>query len=620
MSQVATQLLASNAISYADGPRIRRAFAAGITKVIECQEHLNKINVFPVADGDTGTNLALTMRAIQQILLKPTSQPAGHMMMAIADAALDGARGNSGAIVAQFFQGVSDALNGAERVSALQFAQALENGDSYARDALSHPREGTVLTVMRDFSQRVKHLVTVEAITDFTSLFSDGLEHARLSLANTPNQLEELRKAGVVDAGAEGFVRFLEGIYQYILDGDIALVMTADDKDYLHEEGAHETMAGEVQDLDFRYCTECLVNGKEINRRKLKEELSALGGSLVLAGTNRKAKIHIHVNEPAKVFEVAARFGAVSGQKADDMQQQQDISHHRVQPVVICIDSAADLPDSELERLNIHMIPVRLHFGNESYLDKVTINSEDFYAKLQNHPVHPQTAQPSPGEFRRNFNFLASHYDHVLSIQVTSWGSGTYQAAVSAAERLATDTVRVFDSKSASIGQGLLAIHAAELANGGALIDEIENSLTIARQETRVFGVLPELTYSVRGGRVKPIVKKVADLFNLVPLFALNQEGRLLPKSVLFGKKNLPRRLAQRVAKKVSRGDIYRVAIACGNNKQDAHDLIESLTEAFTKRGATIESHYITSVGSALGVHAGPNCITLGLQRRNRLN
>ncbi|MFK8029168.1 MAG: DAK2 domain-containing protein [Gammaproteobacteria bacterium] len=603
-------------IAYVDGRRIRRAMVAGIRKVIEGQEHLNKINVFPVADGDTGTNLALTMNSVLATLRRSKSREADTMLTDIADAALDGARGNSGAILAQFFQGVSDATAGLHTITTEQFAKAVKSGEQYAREALSKPREGTVITVMRDFADHLVHLTTTKPKLDFVSLFKEGLTHAQTSLANTPTQLDVLRKAGVVDAGAAGFVHFLDGILHYTLHGKVDQKIPEPNEFEL--EHSEELMAGDVHDLDYRFCTECIVTGADIDRRHLREELSQLGGSLVLAGTNRKAKIHIHVNEPKNVFKLAANYGEVSGTKADDMHQQQEMTHHQTQTVAVTIDSAADLPDEELERLNIHMIPVRLHFGDESYLDKVTITADEFFNKLDTHPVHPKTSQPSPGEFRRNFDFLASHYAHVLSINVTSWGSGTYQAAVSAADRSRHDTIRVFDSKSASIGQALQAIHAAECAQAGMNIDELYTEMEHVRANTAVYGMFPELTYTVRGGRVKPFVKKVTDFLNLAPVFMLNENGKLVPKSALFGQRNLPTRLGRYIGGRIEPGEHYRVGIAYGRQRSHADELFDSLTNHIEASGASIERHFFARLGSALGAHAGPDCLVVGLQKRKR--
>ena len=133
--------------------------------------------------------------------------------------------------------------------------------------------------------------------------------------------------------------------------------------------------AGSDADSEYRFCTECIVNGTDIDRRKLREALSELGDSLVLAGTKRKAKIHIHVNDPEDVFELARSYGEISAEKADDMHRQTHSTHDHQKHFAVITDSAADIADEDLERLDIHMVPCRLQFGSRGYLDKVSIST-----------------------------------------------------------------------------------------------------------------------------------------------------------------------------------------------------------------------------------------------------
>jgi dihydroxyacetone kinase-like predicted kinase len=323
-----------------DGLRLSRALKAGTMRLISRQEHLNKINVFPVPDGDTGTNLAMTMSAVLKALQRSEDAHAGRIVTRVADAALDGARGNSGAILAQFFLGVGDRLGPLERFSTVEFADGIKAGADYARESLSEPREGTILTVLTDFAVAIQKLAR-DGVADFAALFARGVEAAQASLAHTPELLDALRKANVVDAGAQGFVELVVGIQDYIEHG-------RDHEPMLEGlavlDSSGEETAGREQDLEYRYCTECVVEGAAIDRRKLRERLSQIGGSLVVAGLQSKVRLHIHVNEPAEVFRVAGEFGAVSGEKADDMQRQQHAAHVTGRKVAIVTDSGADIP------------------------------------------------------------------------------------------------------------------------------------------------------------------------------------------------------------------------------------------------------------------------------------
>jgi DegV family protein with EDD domain len=589
-----------------NGARLSRLLRAGIQRLLADQEHLNRINVFPVPDGDTGTNMALTMGAVLTSLRRGSNDHAGSMLTRAADAALDGARGNSGAILAQFFLGMGDSAATHASLSTAQFATAVTTGAAYARDSLSDPREGTVLTVITDFAAETARL-TSTGLHDFLILFSQALSKARTSLQHTVEQLEELRAARVVDAGAQGFVDLLEGMTEHLhLDVDAEPVEVA------VSTAENEVSVGEMHDLTHRFCTECTIANTNIDRRKLREQLAALGSSLVLAGTTRKSKVHIHVNEPAEVFRIASQFGEVTGQKADDMQRQQQAAHDRQRRVAIVTDSVADIPDELIDALGIHVVPLRIQFGEQSYLDKVGLSPEEFLAELVRNPKHPKTSQPPAGDFRRQFEFLGSHFDGVVSINVTGKVSGTCNAAQSAADRVQTSsTIQVLDSFNASIGQGLLAIYAAELAAKGLDVTQIVAAVRKMVPLTRTYALIGSMDYAVRGGRVKPAVKSIASALGLSPVLASHADGRIAPAGMLFGRRNRRAKLIRFITARMKKGQSYRVGIGHANAESEAHELLLQLRHAHPQ----IESAFVMPVGSTLSVHGGPGTLVVGVQQ-----
>ena len=582
-----------------------RALRAGMLNVIADQERLNRINVFPVPDGDTGTNLTLTMQTMIRALNRNSHGHIGKTLITAADAALDGARGNSGAILAQFFQGLCDSAAERKIMNTRQFSAAVTSGADYAEQAMQKPVEGTILTVVRDYARAVANWYEKEANSDFIALLSHGLEKARQSLANTPKQLEVLRKAGVVDAGAQGFVDLLQGIQDFVGSGSLKQsweLPEIKDSDF-------EIGAGEVEDLEYRYCTECMITGGGIDRRKLREQISALGGSMVIAGTNRKVKIHVHVNHPQEVFAVAAKFGEVSASKADDMHKQQLSAHTKVKVAVIA-DSAADIPDERFEELNIHMVPVQLHFGSRTYLDKVSITSNEFLALLESHTEHPKTSQPAPGDFRRQFQFLCSHYSEVISISVTGAGSGTYQAALAAAGRLPDKSITCIDSRNISIGEGLVAMYAAECAQAGLcgeqLISAIEDIIPI----THAYALLGDIEYTVRGGRISHRVKKIADLLRISPIVTADSDGKVTTAGFLPGRSRLIQKFSRFVCRKMKSGKKYRIVVGHAGCAERADRLLAALLESCPD----LHSHYLAEVGSGIACHGGPGTLAVAIQ------
>ncbi len=593
-------------IAYLDGPRLARALRAGIARLLADQERLNKINVYPVPDGDTGTNLALTVQAVLAVVSGEVPQHIGRLLIRVADAALDGARGNSGAILAQCLQGMADHAEKLPRLEAAAFSEAMQAGATYAREAMSEPVEGTILTVLDAFAAAINETHDSGA-TDLAVLFDTALERSRVALAKTTSQLDALRKAGVVDAGAAGLVDLLEGIAALMhdgADGDPAALTAA------LEDLAPEMAAGEAIDLRYRYCTECLVTGSAISRRKLREDVTELGNSLVLAGSHAKMRVHIHTNEPERVFERARRHGTVSGEKADDMSRQQDLAHAEHRSVVITTDTAGDVPDDELERLNIYMTPVRVHFGSKSYLDKVTISAEELYHRLRTEPEAATTSQPAPGDFRRQFEYLKSHYRDVVSIHVTSRASGTWQAAKNVADSLeGGERIHVVDSLTASLGQGLLVIDAAEAAQAGYDGDAVVARIGKMMPLTQTYCVLRELEYGVRGGRVNKRVKTIADLLRLTPVLGL-RDGLVKPAGVIFSRRDVIPKFARFLLKRIDPEKTYRVAIGHADCEPDAVLLRELIEAAVPNRHQLI----FTRIGTALGVHAGPSALVVSFQ------
>jgi hypothetical protein len=589
-----------------DGERLGLALRAGIRRLIACQEHLNKINVFPVPDGDTGTNMTLTMGAVLAALREKSGAHAGQLLEAVSDAAIDGARGNSGALLAQFFVGLAERVGTMPALTLPVLAEGAASGARYAREALSEPREGTLITVLDVFAAALADLIHSNPSADFPTIFRDVLARLRTSLEHTRDQLEALMSANVVDAGAQGFVELVQGISDYF-EGKAP----ADDVPIEVEYDSQEAAGAEI-DLKDRFCTECIIHGEAIDPRRLREELAKLGSGVVVAGTARKAKVHVHVNEPRAVFRIAREFGEVSGQKADDMRKQQDAAHHRRRSgVAVVVDSGADIPEEELERLEIHMVPMRVHFGERSYLDKVAMRPEEFYRELASNPQHPKTSQPPPGDFRRIFEFLASHYDSVVSINVTARVSGTLAAAQNAAERVrAHGKVIVIDSLNASLGQGLLAMYAAECAEAGMNGQQVADAVRALLLRTHTFGLLQTLDYAVRGGRVPKFVKVLADWLHITPIMLNQRNGRVGAGTVIFGRSRLRSRFARLIRSRMSDDTVYRVAVGHANAEEEGRALLEEICAD----RSNIRDRYVTALGPAIGVHGGPGMLVVAIQ------
>ena len=593
---------------YLDGDTFAVALTSGIHRVIGEQDLLNRINVFPVADSDTGTNLSLSLSTALGVLGGPGEKHLGTMLAAVADALLDGARGNSGAIVAQFFQGMSDSAGEITRFTTYTFGKAVRTGSEYAHDALSQPREGTILSVIAAFSDSIAHQVSEVREADFSAVIENATQRVEEALANTPNQLDVLRKAGVVDAGAKGFAELVAGMSDFLSNGKVVPMPNIA---LQYDIEPPVDFAEADNESRFRFCTECIVTAADINRRKLREALADVGDSVVLAGTKRKAKIHIHVDDPDAVFDIARQFGDLSAEKADDIHRQQHSVHDTTRRFAVITDSAADIADDDMERLDIHMVPCRIQFGDRGYLDKVSITIDEFYAELESNSNHPTTSQPAPGDFRRQFQFLASHFQDVLSINLTSAASGTFEAARLAASRTsAPGRIHVIDSLNASMGQGQLVVLAAECANRGADIDTTIELVKELVPQTRTYALLRDLRYAVRGGRLPRWVKTVAGLFRVMPIIAIMADGRISLAGFLLGTHNRTNRFARFVARRAPKNQTVEVGVGHAICESEA----EELARQVRSRLPAIEKLTLNGLGTALGVHGGPGTLLVSIR------
>lgn len=585
------------------GDVLASALVSGIHRVISRQELLNRINVFPVADSDTGTNLSLSLSASLAVLQDGTGKHLGTMLAAVADGLLDSARGNSGAIFAQFFQGMSDSAGEITRFTTYTFGKAVSLGSDYAHDALSKPREGTVLSVIAAFSESIAYEISADPEIGFAAVIERARVKVDAALAETTKQLDVLRKAGVVDAGAMGFAELVSGMSEFLSTGRI----TPMPETALLDDIQPAVDFSEADNTSkYRYCTECLVTDMDIDRRKLREALTLLGDSMVLAGSKRKAKIHIHVDDPDAVFDVAREFGIVSGEKADDMHRQQSSTHDVSSRFAVITDSGADICDDDMERLNIHMVPCRLQFGDRGYLDKVSITTDEFYAELENNPHHPTTSQPAPGDFRRQFQFLASHFADVLSITLTSRASGTYEGALSAAKRSnAPGRIHVLDSLNASMGQGQLTVLAAECSAAGISIEETLRIVRDQVPQTKTFALLNDLSYAVRGGRLPKWVKVMADIMRVTPIICIKSSGQIGLGGCLLGRRNRIVRFARFIAACVRKDTSVEIGIGHAICRDDA----EVVAAELQKNASGIDTLKICDLGTGLGVHGGPGTL-----------
>ena len=584
------------------GPRLARALRAGALAVVREQESLNRINVFPVPDADTGANLASTLRAAAAALSTPTELTVGQTARAAADAALDGARGNSGAILAQFLHGMAEAIETRVSVSTKEFAAAVQRGTDAAQQALSHPVEGTILSVLKAWAAALEEQTA--RIHDFRELLGRGLERAREALANTPRQLAVLARHGVVDAGAQGFVYFLEGISTFFRDRGAANWRRAG----LSETQPTPFAAAHAElDLTYRFCAEGLLTGERLDRKAVAGAVAPLGGSLVVAGGGSRLRVHLHTNEPQRLFASLAAFGTLERTKTDDMVIQQLAA--REATIALASDSSCDLPEATAHAIGLVRVPLTLSFGEETFTDGVDMTPPQFYQRLKTAAVPPRTSQPSVGEFHATFERLLETHEGVISVNLSAGLSGTYEAALAAARQVDPERIRVVDSGLVSVTLGLVVEAVGEAIAAGADLDDAVAVAERVRREIRLFAAIPSLEMAVRGGRVSESQARLAGLFRIHPVLTLGEDGKAVRDGIHFGFRPSLKGLVRR-AVRFAAGQPVRLLIAHASAVGAAEFVAERLCTRFG-----VADIPIVNLTAVLAAHVGPGAVGLAVRR-----
>ena len=578
-----------------DGRNLYYTFIAGARKVIEHQVELNRINVFPVNDGDTGTNLASTIRSVIESIHPHRSYKI--TVDRIAEATLMNARGNSGIIFAQFFFGLAAEVGDHAAISLKEFAESIRNSVRYVYEAVSNPVEGTMLTVIKEWAEYIYE--SWHRFTDFNHLLTSSYAILTRSLAETTSKLKVLAANNVVDAGAKGFVLFIEGIIEFINTRNIKELIMA----------KSETMAfpkleeAIVETPDFRYCTEAIIRNAALENSDLKELLAGFGDSIVVAGKEKIRRIHVHTNEPARLFEVLRTHGTLTFQKADDMIRQSEAVYNRKFKIALVTDSTCDLPQELIDEYQINMLPVNISFGENMYLDKLTIKPEQFYKLLDESPEYPKSSQVNEISFTNLYSHLASHYDSVISIHLSDKLSGTFNSSQKAAKTISREfgkQITAIDSRNLSGALGLVVLRVAKAIEEGYSHDQIVEMSGKWVNEAKVLVSVKTLKYLIKGGRLSATRGFIARLLNVKPIVSIDDSGKATIFEKAFSQKANMEKVMKHITKKYGDKKIWNYIILHANN-EEAASWFNKKMEEFTG----MKSVSILNISPVIGANAG---------------
>ena len=551
-------------------------------------------------DGDTGTNFSLTLRAVADALRALGDASLPETARTMARAAVLGARGNSGMMLAHFLLGFTDALGDRPTATAPDIARAVRNGADRLYESLDDPREGTILTVARDVARAAQS--AAGASEDIGTFMRRLLAEGEAALARTPELMAVLKEAGVVDAGGMGFVRMLEGVVRYI-DGDSTLsVNSPGDSEW--DETAPAAMTDVAAERDFQFCTEVLVRGDRLPAaNEVRAAMHAFGSSTVVAVTGDILRIHVHTDTPEAVFSYAARWGRVDTTKAQDMRvQHRRLAHPDRRALAVVTDSSADLPDAILDRHRIAMVPLQVVFGNSTFRDRVELKPDDFYRRLRESTELPTTSQPAPADFIQAFRDAQEEADEVVAVLLGSALSGTFAAAQAAIRAAGLERIQLVDSRSASFGVGLLALRGAELAESGWTGQQIAAELARVRSRSGMLLTVDRYDHLLRGGRISRSKAWLAGMLDVKPILSLDPDGHVVPIERVRGRENLEARVLRQLDQRLTpRPKMLRFGVAHADAPDVARRIQAALVEKYQPRDCLV-----APATGVLATHVGP--------------
>ncbi len=586
-------------MEYLSQNELKKMMLRSYERIEREKEEINRINVFPVPDQDTGSNMAKTLLGIKEAIEGKEFKDLTEISEAVLEAALSAAQGNAGVIYTGFLAGFLPLLD-KNPVDSKKLAKAFHKGAERARLSIQNPKEGTILDVIDAASQTFNQ--EAEREKDITKILETAVKKAKGALLATREKMEIFRKANVVDAGGLGFLMILES-YLDILRGE--------KKEEKKEGKPSAEIRKFVQVLANRYEIVSLIENPKIDEKTFREKVKKLGNSIDVIQIGSKMKIHIHTDYPDEVRTVMRQSGSILELRTEDMAKEV-VGEESVRKVLIGIvtDEVADLTQKIIERYQIEIIPFRIDWPVGERLAGENIYQKMREAEKQGIKVLPKTAAV-PSEYLKAYKIQLEKFEKVLCITVSSKFSAAYNSACQMRELLSEKKgkILVLDSFNGSAGQALLVLKAIELIQAQLEINEIIKELKKEIPKIKTYAIVADPKWLEWGGRISPSqanwIRRLQKI-GVRPLLGI-KNGKIEKIGFNFRVKEISRATFREIEKKSKKirqaGKKIRVVIDHCDNLDEAKRLKELLKEI----GAEIS--FVNLVSPVVGAHIGPGSL-----------
>ena len=592
-------------MEYLTQEELKKMMLLSWKKIEENREQINKINVFPVPDQDTGSNMAKTLLGIKEAIEGKEFKDLSEISEVALNRALTAAQGNAGVIYVGFLADFLPLLN-KNPVDAKRLAIAFEKGRERAWKSIQNPKEGTILDVIDATAETFKK--EVEKEKNIVQILKVATEKAKEALLATREKMEVFKKANVVDAGGLAYLMILESYLEAL----------GEKKEVKKEAMPSEKVRRFVQVLSHRYEIVSLIENPKAGEEEIKEKLKKLGNSLDVVQIGNRMKIHIHTDYPEDVKTIIRNLGKIEELREEDMAKEvaSEPSVRKVSIGIVTENNIACLPEKVMERYQIETVDAIVDWPEGENLPGENIFQKMREADKRGIKEFPKTSQATPKSYFDVFKKQLEKFDKVLCISISSKLSGCYNSACQAKEMLSEEErerVYILDTLHAVASQALLVLRAIELIQEQREINEVIDEVKKLIPQTHIHCIFEDPKWIEAGGRASKSqanwIRRMKKL-NLHPLITI-KDGVVTKGGIIFAKdmaEALYKKIVKESQKIRKQGKKIRVIIQQADNPEKAEKLRQSLKEI------KAEVLFISLTSPLMAGHIGPGTLIAAWQ------
>lgn len=602
-----------------DASTFKQMIIESVSMLRERHEYLNSINVFPVPDGDTGSNMLYTIMGVKNSLEAISDNSFKTIGQELVKAILLSARGNSGVILSEYFKGFMAEIGSTHIVTSNKLVKAFVSGHNYAWRAIEDPQSGTILDIFVATAKGAE--LALKDTKDIVQILDMAIKYSLNALERTREIQPQMKKAQVVDAGGAGFMCILEG-FRAGLTGCSPI---------LSEDLVHEPAEPLEEELPFSYCAEAVLLECCTSRDEMRHRIENLGNSIHVVDHSGIMKLHIHTDRPEVVERICQEIGRVKEWKVDDLRLMQKEYLKSLQTsgrtdnlpvmgiqksnakksIAIVTDRSSDLPEGLLQQHPIIVvdIPVTLSSNPADLFDENTL--KEFYYKMANEKNFvPLTAQPNVEQFIEAYKKALDLADIVFCIPISSGLSGAYSNAIQAKIKLGSDRVNVIDSHTVSLGLAMLIKSAFDLQREKESYLDVLIDLHAMRDRMEQYFMVDNIRYLARGGRLSKGKSIFGQVLHVNPLLqikdgCIKETGK---KAYFSNPEKQVVMLARHTQEAIAEKDLTFLYIVHADAEDRALELKRHLESNTNVPKGLVQ---IAEIGMVLGAHIGPGAVAI---------